>query len=334
MDHDHGYKHLFSHPELVADLLTGFVNEPWVEELDLASLERVSGHYVSDDLRAREDDLVWRVRWGEGWCYVYLLLEFQSTVDRFMAVRLLTYLGLLYQDLLKAGELAPDGRLPPVLPLVLYNGERRWTAPVEMAELITPVPGGLEAYRPDFRYLLLDEGAFREAELPERNLAAAVFRLEHSRKPEDLQAILHRLVEWLQTPAQRSLRRAFSVWLGRVILPGRFGDTEFPPTNDLREMESMLSERVKEWQEQWKQQGLQEGLEEGREKGLEQGLEQGRTQGEAALLLRQLERKFGKGAMESWRPRVEGADAETLLRWSERILTATEPAGIFDDGQD
>lgn len=34
------------------------------------------------------------------------------------------YLGLLYQNLLKAGQLTSQGKLPPVLPQVLYNGER------------------------------------------------------------------------------------------------------------------------------------------------------------------------------------------------------------------
>ena len=48
---------------------------------------------MSDDLRAREDDVIWRVRWGQDWLYVYLLLEFQPTVDRFMAVGVMTYLG-------------------------------------------------------------------------------------------------------------------------------------------------------------------------------------------------------------------------------------------------
>ena len=51
--------------------------------------------------------------------YVYLLLEFQSDVDPWMAVRLLVYVGLLYQDLIRAGCLTPDGCLPPVL------GQRR-----------------------------------------------------------------------------------------------------------------------------------------------------------------------------------------------------------------
>jgi len=34
MDYDHDYKALFSHAEMVADLLRSFVREDWVNELD------------------------------------------------------------------------------------------------------------------------------------------------------------------------------------------------------------------------------------------------------------------------------------------------------------
>jgi len=62
-DHDHSYKYLFSHARMVEDLLKGFVKEDWVNGLDFSSLEKVNGTYVSDDLREREDDIIWRVRW-------------------------------------------------------------------------------------------------------------------------------------------------------------------------------------------------------------------------------------------------------------------------------
>ena len=165
MDHDRSYKLLFSHPEMVADLLRGFVREDWVQRLDFGSLEKVGGSYVADDLREREDDIIWRVRLQDQWLYVYLLIEFQSTVDRYMAVRVLVYLGLLYQDLIRTGQTADGGRLPPVLPVVLYNGSPRWDAAQDVGDLIVPVPGGLERYRPQLRYLLLDEGRFTEGEL-------------------------------------------------------------------------------------------------------------------------------------------------------------------------
>jgi len=35
------------------------------------------------------------MRWRQNWLYVYLFLEFQSTTDRWVAVRIQTYLGLL-----------------------------------------------------------------------------------------------------------------------------------------------------------------------------------------------------------------------------------------------
>ena len=49
---------------------------------------------------------------------------------------------------------------------------------------------------------------------------------------------------------------------------------------------------------------------------------------EAAVLLRQMERKFGPPG-EAVRQRIAQADAETLLRWSERILTADSPEAVL-----
>ena len=136
VSHDNAYKLLFSHVRMVADLLKGFVNEPWIDELDFNTLDKVSGSYVSDDLRDRHSDVIWRVQWGPKLLYIYILLEFQSTVDPYMAVRIHTYISLLQQDLIRRKQLSNNGKLSPVLPLVLYNGQRHWSAAVELSELI------------------------------------------------------------------------------------------------------------------------------------------------------------------------------------------------------
>jgi hypothetical protein len=65
---------------------------------------------------------------------VCLLLEFQSTIDPFMAVRIMVYVGLLFQDLIRTQWVKPGDQLPPVLPIVLYNGERPWTAAEEIGD--------------------------------------------------------------------------------------------------------------------------------------------------------------------------------------------------------
>jgi hypothetical protein len=46
---------------------------------------------------------------------------------------------------------------------VLYNGEQSWRA----AELIEVLPGGLVDYRPDLRYLLIDENCYAGQAMPE-----------------------------------------------------------------------------------------------------------------------------------------------------------------------
>ena len=70
---------------------------------------------------------------------------------------------------------------------------------------------------------------------------------------------------------------------------------------------------------------IQQGLEQGRQEGREEGI----GQGEARVLLRQLTLKFGP-VSESVRSRVESADAETLLRWSEQVLSADRVEDVVE----
>ncbi|MDL4864691.1 Rpn family recombination-promoting nuclease/putative transposase, partial [Halomonas elongata] len=269
---DNSYKRLFAEPAMVRDLLTEFVQEEWVDQLDLDSLEKVSGSYVSDDLRDREDDVIWRVRWGEGWLYVYLLIEFQRTIDRYMAVRVMAYEALLYQDLIRQKAFTPAGLLPPVLPIVLYNGDQRWTAAQNVADLVEPIPGGLSHYRPSLPYLLLDEAEIcqNEDHLEEtHNLVGALFQLEHGQDLAQWETVLKRLAEWLQAPEHASLRRAFTVWATRVLIPSRwpgFDPDEISALQDLQEVHAMLAERIREWPERLKKEGIEQGIEVGEER--------------------------------------------------------------------
>ncbi len=65
------------------------------------------------------------------------------------------------------------------------------------------------------------------------------------------------------------------------------------------------------------------------ERHRKEGLEQGLKRGETAVLLRLIEGKFGPSAAEAYRKRIEQADPETLLRWSDNILTAETIEEVF-----
>ena len=311
---------MFSNPTMVKGLFQGILDTPWLKELDWARLEPLPTDYLSDALKERQGDLVWRLPRREGReLFVLLMLEHQSSNDKHMSLRMMTYLGLLYESLLRRRVLKPGQSLPPVLPLVIYSGVPRWSAVSNVFELIDPVSPGLQPYQPQCRYLVIDEGALLESRaLPEDNLTALLFRLEHNRGPEDVQALIQRVYNYTQ--ADPSLRRAFTSWARHVLLPRALPDVDLSQADNLLEIKTMLTDHSRSWTHQWKM----EGLAEGRAKGLAEGQAKGR----AELLHKLLSRKFGP-LPANIEQRLNKATSETLETWSLKLLDANCLEDVF-----
>ena len=310
--HDEIYKRLFAFPRMVEDLMCGFTAREWAAAIDFSTLRKLPAEYVSDELRKRMGDTVWAMRLRDG-RHVLAMLEFQSRDDPMMALRILVYTGLLYQELVRNDAPVLDGGrlLPAVLPVVLYNGTTPWRAARESADLIQPVGSALELYRPSQRYHVLDEHQVAEEDLPESNLVTAVIRLERLDSPSDLIRVVDLLREWLRGPEDYGLRRAFADWVRRIaerIVPG--GET-LAAEMTLEDMRMTVVERVSEWPKQW----------------FREGLEQGRAE-ERALLERMAASRFGAdtaGRLSA--VLAEIADPERLAEigeWLVRCETAEE----------
>jgi len=301
--HDRGYKLLFSDPTLLEELLRGFLPGDWTNRLDFTTLERVGNSFVSADLRERHSDVIWRLRLrgdGEGWVYLYLLLEFQSTSDRFMALRLLTYIGLLLEEIVRKEKLKPEDRLPAVLPLVLYNGERRWRAPMQLESLFVPVPAPLRRYLPRLTYHLFDERRLdlNRPELRE-NRTAALFRFETSGAPDmsrQYQA-LKKLVQPGESELDRTIR-TWLVWVVQRVSP----DGIIPEGIDPEEAWSMLEETLAKWRDE--------------------GIREARLQARRDVLLRQMAVRFGRLPVEVRRAVEHITSDKKLERLERKVLSA------------
>ena len=312
--HDAAYKHLFTQPRMVQDLLEGFAARDWSHTLDLDSVTALPASYVSHELQQRHGDLVWRVRFRDDrWLYLVLLLEFQSNVDRSMAVRMLTYTGLLYQRLIDEGVLREHDALPPVLPIVIYNGRGPWTAPTDMADLVAATEAALGPYQPSQRYFLLDEGRTGPVDLPAGNLVSALVALEGTQDRKKIRRKLRPLIDQLRKQEDDELRQAFSAWIRQALMPATFRPTETEPLAQLEEMDSMLAENVREWTKDW----VAQGREEGREEGIETGIERGRAE-ERSLLCRQAARKF---------------DADAAGQLADALARVDDPARLAQVGE-
>ena len=123
LDSDSLYHRLFSIPCMVEMLVREFVPQTLAAGLDFSRLQRVNAkfHTGRRSARRREGDVIWRLPTRAGTeIYLYLLFEFQSRIDWWMAVRAQIYQGLLWQQVIDERKLRAGERLPPLLMLVLY----------------------------------------------------------------------------------------------------------------------------------------------------------------------------------------------------------------------
>jgi hypothetical protein len=305
---------------MVEGLMREFVPRALVAGLDFSGLQRVNPKFHSGrrSARRREGDVIWRLPTREGSdIYLYLLIEFQSESDWWMAVRTQVYQGLLWQQVIDEQKLKAGARLPPLLLLVLYNGERRWKAATAIRELIALSPdSALWPWQPQVRYYLLDMGAFPKDELARRaSLVALLFRLEQRHSPEELQELLDEVIGWFRQHEGYEPLQGLFAELVREAFAGR--GAKLSGSENLLEMKTMIATQFEAWKEQWLAEGKAEGLAEGEAKG------------KAEALVCLLAERFGAVAP-SWQKRIRGAKLATLERWFKRAIVAPDLPSVFN----
>lgn len=176
------------------------------QALNWTTLTLREGSFVDEDLRASEADFLYEVQHisGEDPVWIYVLVEHQSTPDRWMRFRLLKYCCRIWDMSFRAH---PEQRaLRVIVPMVFYQGERSWSYSREFADLFA------EAVRewpgvPHFSHELIDQSGMRPEEVP-GTLKAQLMQVL-------LLAAYHPSVAWMEQVAQ---------WLGELSsLPSRGG---------------------------------------------------------------------------------------------------------------
>ena len=337
--HDLFARYTFGHPERAAAELRAVLPTHIVSEVDWSSLRREPGSVVDPELRETESDLLFTARLRTGHpLLLYVLLEHQSTVDRWMALRMLRY---VVRQVERWRQEHPESAvLPLILPLVMYHGpEGAWTAPRRVEELFALPEEGREQWQalvPRFEYLLDDLTAEREEALrarpgpPLARLAWLVLRYGRSEE------LAQRLPEWValfsqvQAGAEGSEHLVvlirYLLWVGGETVHEAARQVLHSVVNEQRAEELMRS-----YAEELIERGLQQGLAKGREEGRKEGREEGLARGRAEAILRLLTAR-GVRADEAARQRILACtDVTTLDRWFDRALNATTLSEVLDD---
>ena len=180
--HDKGYKDLFSNKETFLDFIQTFVSNTWGNNITKENLVLVDKSYVLSDYEELESDIVYKANFGDTEVYFFMLLEFQSTVDYRMPIRLLLYMIEIWREVLKNTTKkefkSKSFRLPSIVPIVLYNGDKKWTVARRLKDVISNSNLFGESIL-DFKYEFLDINTYSTEQLyGNQNISSAIFLLD------------------------------------------------------------------------------------------------------------------------------------------------------------
>lgn len=133
--HDKIVKKLFANANIAKDVLMLFLPEALLKILDLNLLELKQETYVNFLFDERRIDFLFKAPAKLYDAYVYFLLEHQSSVDKWMQLRVPQYSCFIWESLKNCDV---DGKIPFIYPLVLYNGKNKYSKSVNMRDLIYP----------------------------------------------------------------------------------------------------------------------------------------------------------------------------------------------------
>jgi len=268
--HDLGYSLLFSNKVIFKQLLETFVKEPWVSEIDFENIEKLNKTFISKKHRKHESDLIYKVKLKEQTAYIVILMEFQSTVQPFMAVRVLHYMMSFYLDLIN--QKSKPKKLPPVFPIVLYNGKDKWTAPVEIKDLIEDYDL-LGEFGVQFKYFKIAENEFSaESLLKIKKVISTIFFAEVH---YDIDVLLAEITDLFKKEEDRHALSLLSNWFKHLYENERITDADFEKLSQVYYNEGelgMLVESIREEKRNLFKQGKTEKAQEIARSMLEEGL--------------------------------------------------------------
>ncbi len=160
---------------------------------------------------------------------------------------------LFYQDLIQNEEIRKRDKLPSIFPILLYNGDQRWTAATSIEDLIEQPFLSFKPYIPHFSFFKIAENEFSEAALKELDsINAGIFLIETT-PIENIQDVIDRFLEVYRRETDRELRRLLGLWIREKARPIHL-DLE-GIAFESGEVKPMLETRLREYAEKLEMKG-------------------------------------------------------------------------------
>ena len=313
-------KDFFQDRERLADLLNAalmegnpFISSDMVETMDSDSSSVAEVEEGCFATGRRQRDKVSRIRLAEDKSFI-VGVEFQSTVDYRMVLRILYYIC----DTLAREE--KQGSVPlNIVSLVLFTGEGRWGAKTSLREYSKRIEDKrLNELFFDFSYEVCDFKKLDTERLRNKEVRDAI---------EGIQMVYAGTEEILKE------RREISKASLLVIVAATGRGELYEEIMKERGERFVMCEAFERWTREkieigWKE-GKAEGRAEGRTEGINIGRAEGKTEGERKYCIKMLEIKFGKLSADT-RLRIMNSSQSQFEQLSKSLFSIKNEAEAIE----
>ena len=162
--HDKLIGQVLSDLEEAARFLQAHLPQQLSQKIDWKSLTQIKGTFIDEEYEGSASDLLYLVQelGSQVPLLLYILLEHQSTVDKWMRFRLLKYMCRIWDESFK--RFPKQKELLPIIPLVFYQGENSWTHSTKFSDLFRENARS-QSFIPDFTHFLIDQSSIKSDEV-------------------------------------------------------------------------------------------------------------------------------------------------------------------------
>lgn len=292
--HDLLIKKALENPVVAQEFLELYLPQEYKDLLDLTTVNPEKESYIEDSLKSKLSDMVFSVRMktdridqdteqqdsqshevNES-ALVYCLVEHQSSSDYWIALRLMKYSLLLLER-----HASKRNKLPVVIPLVLYNGKKGYSAPKNIFELFVRPDIARRVMTEDYR--LIDLQAMHDKDINyDKHLSFLLYVMKHVHQRDTLAMLREAMIHCKKALA---IDKQQNYILTRLIL--WYTDTKVPEEQK-QALEKLVTDNLPREDRDNIMKTIadsyvEEGFNKGMLQGLEKGIEKGKTEEKIAI---------------------------------------------------
>jgi predicted transposase/invertase (TIGR01784 family) len=290
--HDHFFRRAMENPNTMREFFQKHLPDNIKSIVNFKTIKPQKDSFIDDQLKLQISDLLFSAEFNQTAGYFYLLIEHQSTPQKFMPFRLLKYMIAIMEHHLEKNKSPVGARhavpLPIVYPMIFYTGQKKYGYSTDLFDLFDDKKLAKDIFLNPFQ--LVDLSKYPDEEFQAFLWYGVLARvMKHIAEKDFLPTFKNVVIDLKQLENKGELRYIYTV------LTYVFNVGDLPNEEQFREVIQTELSDVDERQfmtlaEKYRQKGYQEGKQEavtlaeqyrqeGRQKGIQAGMRAGIQEG-------------------------------------------------------